>query len=107
MLKARLRARLGRSNMTQGYIQCAWRRGMTRSLGNELPSSLRELLDGSNLAEREGLTFLLLTNDEESWPQVAMLSVGEVVAVDSRTMRVGLWLHSGTSKNLSRSGRAT
>lgn len=80
---------------------------MTRSLGNQLPDSIRQLLDGSQLAEREGLTFLLLTNDEDNWPQVAMLSVGEVVAVDARSLRAGLWLHSGSSNNLTRSGQAT
>jgi hypothetical protein len=68
---------------------------------------LRRLLDGSELAQREGLTFLLLTVDEQGWPEVAMLSVGELVAMDQRTVRAGLWLHSGTSKNLTRDGRAT
>jgi hypothetical protein len=72
-----------------------------------LPDSVRQLLDGSELAKREGLTFLLLTNDEDSWPQVAMLSVGEVVAVAPDVLHAGLWLHSGTSKNLTRSGQAT
>jgi len=80
---------------------------MSRSTGDELPVSVQRLLDGSDLSNREGLTFLLLTNDENGWPQVAMLSVGEVVAVDPRTLRAGLWLGSGTTRNLSRSGRAT
>jgi hypothetical protein len=80
---------------------------MSRSIGHELPAALQPLLDGSDLANREGLTFLLLTNDESGWPQVAMLSVGEVVAVDARTLRAGLWLGSGTTRNLSRSGRGT
>lgn len=80
---------------------------MTRSIGNQLPDNVWSLLDGSDLAQREGLTFQLLTTDEADWPQVALLSVGELVAVDSRTIRAGLWLHSGTSKNLTRSGRAT
>lgn len=80
---------------------------MTRSLGNELPEQLLRLLDGTELAQREGLTFLLLTTDESDWPQVAMLSVGELLAIDRQTIRVGLWLHSGTTKNLTRSGRAT
>jgi hypothetical protein len=80
---------------------------MTRSLGNELPPTLQQLLDGTDLGHREGLTFLLLTSDEGGWPQVAMLSVGELVAIDARTLRAGLWLHSGTTKNLSRSRRAT
>ncbi len=82
-------------------------RRVTRSLGNALPDMIHQLLDGSDLARREGLTFLLLTNDEADWPQVAMLSVGELLATDSHTLRAGLWLHSGTSKNLSRDGRAT
>jgi hypothetical protein len=80
---------------------------VTRSLGNQLPEALQRLLDGSDLAHREGLTFLLLTNDDENWPQVAMLSVGELLAVDPRMLHVGLWLNSGTSRNLTRSGQAT
>jgi hypothetical protein len=80
---------------------------MSRSIGHELPAALRPLLDGSDLANREGLTFLLLTNDESGWPQVAMLSVGEVVAVDPTTLRAALWLGSGTTRNLSRTGRGT
>jgi hypothetical protein len=80
---------------------------VTRSLGKQLPDSVRGLLDGSDLAQREGLTFLLLTNDEDNWPQVAMLSVGEVVSTAPDVLHAGLWLHSGTSKNLTRSGRGT
>jgi hypothetical protein len=79
---------------------------MTRSLGNQLPDALRQLLDGSDLGAREGLTFLLLTTDDEGWPHMAMLSVGELFAVDAHTLRAGLWLHSSTSKNLTRAGRA-
>src|SRR5438477_589486 len=80
---------------------------MTRSLGVELPEALQRLLDGSNLAGREGLTFLLLTADEQGWPQVALLSVGELVAINPDTLHAGLWLHSGTTGNLTRTGRAT
>ena len=80
---------------------------MSRSIGNDLSDALLRLLDGSDLAQREGLTFLLLTTDDEGWPQVAMLSVGELVAIDARTLRAALWLHSGTSKNLTRGSRAT
>src|SRR5262249_29185588 len=74
---------------------------------NQLPDAVRHLLDGSDLADREGLTFLLLTNDEDNWPQVAMLSVGELVAIEARVLHAGLWLHSSTAKNLTRSRRAT
>ena len=79
---------------------------MTRSLGNELPPSLRTLLDGYDPAGREGQTFQLLTTDEGGWPHMALLSVGEIVAIDQSTLRAGLWLHSSTSKNLKRDGRA-
>jgi hypothetical protein len=79
---------------------------MTRSLGNALPDNLRQMLDGSDLAAREGLTFLLLTTDDAGWPHMAMLSVGELVAIDDHSLRAGLWLHSSTSKNLSQNGRA-
>jgi hypothetical protein len=79
---------------------------MTRSLGNALPDELQQMLDGSDLAAREGLTFLLLTTDEVGWPHMAMLSVGELVAIDSRTLRAGLWLHSSTSQNLSQNSRS-
>lgn len=82
-------------------------RQVTRSLGNQLPENLQRMLDGSHLAEREGLTFLLLTSDEPGWPQVAMLSVGEILGVRPSTLRLALWLHSSTVKNLSRAGRAT
>jgi hypothetical protein len=78
---------------------------MPRSLGNQLPGVLRDLLDGTEIAGREGLTFLLITSDETGWPHMALLSVGELVCVDGRTLRSGLWLHSSTSKNLSRDGR--
>lgn len=80
---------------------------MTRSLGKQLPDSVRSLLDGADLASREGTTFLLLTTDECGWPHMAMLSVGELVAIDAQTVRAALWLHSSTSKNLTQSGRAT
>ncbi|MCA1646262.1 MAG: pyridoxamine 5'-phosphate oxidase family protein [Chloroflexi bacterium] len=78
---------------------------MTRSLGDQLPDAVCELLNGADLARREGLTFLLLTTDEANWPHMAMLSVGEVVAMDERTLRAGLWLHSSSTKNLTRAGR--
>jgi hypothetical protein len=79
---------------------------MTRSLGDQLPEALLQLLDGADLAHREGLTFLLLTTDEVGWPHMAMLSVGELLAIDAKTLRAGLWLHSSSSKNLTRAGRA-
>lgn len=76
-------------------------------MGNELPEAVRHLLDGSDLAKREGLTFLLLTNDAQDWPQVAMLSVGEILARDARSLGAALWLRSSSAENLTRAGKAT
>lgn len=60
---------------------------MSRSLGASLPEEVSELLDGHDLPALEGLTILLLTASAEGWPQVAMLSVGEVSGVGTVRMR--------------------
>ncbi len=80
---------------------------MSRSLGNTLPAALIPLLDGRDLAGREGLTLLLLTVGPEGWPYVAMLSVGEVLATTDREIRLALWRGSTSTANLTRTGRAT
>lgn len=72
-----------------------------------LPPELVELLSGARLAEREGLTFELATADAQGWPHVALLSVGELLAASPTELRLALHRDSGTSANLSRSGRAT
>ena len=59
------------------------------------------------MAGRVGFTILLLTTSGDGWPQVAMLSVGEVLAVDRRRVRLALWPGSGSTANLSASGQAT
>ena len=59
------------------------------------------------MERRVGQTALLLTTSAEGWPQVAMLSVGEALAVDDRRLRLALWPGSGSTANLSRSKRAT
>jgi hypothetical protein len=80
---------------------------MARSIGDALPPALLGLLDGDDLAADEGLTFLLLTTTEDGWPHLAMLSVGELVAVAPRRLRVALWRGSTAAANLARAGRAT
>jgi len=71
----------------------------------ELPGELAALLDGSDLDRRVGLTIELLTVDPEGWPGVALLSVGEVVALDGSTLRLALWPGTRTTANLTRSGQ--
>jgi hypothetical protein len=78
---------------------------MARTTIDHLPPQVARLLDGADLQERVGLTFLLSTTDESGWPHMAMLSVGELVAIDSLTLRAALWLQSSTSTNLTRTER--
>jgi hypothetical protein len=70
-----------------------------------LPDGVAALLDGRDLAARVGFTMQLLTVDEGGWPRVALLSVGEVVALDAAHLRLALWPGSHTTDNLTRTGR--
>jgi hypothetical protein len=72
-----------------------------------LPSGVLGLLDGHDLEAGVGLTIQLLTADESGWPRVALLSVGEVLALDDSVLRLALWPGSRTTANLTRTGRGT
>jgi hypothetical protein len=76
-----------------------------RSLGSQLPAELQSLFDGRDLARKVGETFLLLTTDDDGWPHMAMLSVGELLLVNANELQAALWLHSTATKNLERTGR--
>ena len=78
---------------------------MSRLAAQSLPESLSRLLDGSELERKVGTVLELVTLDEHGWPHVALLSVGEVLAVSPSELRLALWASSGTSANLRRTGR--
>jgi hypothetical protein len=80
---------------------------MSRALGDSLPVDLHELLGGHELADRMGHAILITTTDTRGWPHLALVSYGEVVAVDCRRLRLALYRTSGTSGNLRRNGRLT
>ncbi len=80
---------------------------MSRELGNELPAALLSLLDGHDLPARMGKAILITTVDTQGWAHPALLSYGEVVAIDARRLRLATYLGSKTSSNLRRSGRLT
>lgn len=48
-----------------------------------------------------------LTVTEDGWPYVAMVSVGELVARSSSSLRLGIWATSTSARNLARDGRCT
>lgn len=80
---------------------------MSRGIGSELPQDALVMLDGADVEDRIGATFQLLTVDEDGWPRVALLSVGEVLAISATLVRFALWPGSSTTANLTRSDRAT
>jgi len=80
---------------------------MSRELGNELPAALLSLLDGHDLTTRLGKAILITTVDAQGWAHPALLSYGEVVAVDACTLRLATYGSSRTSSNLRHSGRLT
>ena len=80
---------------------------MSRELGRELPGALLSLLDGHDLASRMGKAILIATVDEQGFPHPALLSYGEVVALDARRLHLATYADSRTSFNLRRTGRVT
>jgi hypothetical protein len=80
---------------------------MARVLGDSLPDDLHELLGGHDLAARIGQAILITTTDREQRPHPALVSYGEVVAMDRRRLRLALYRTSGTSGNLRRNGKLT
>lgn len=73
---------------------------MSRPVGDEIPDPVVALFDGRRLVEQLGKAHLMITVDADGLPRPCMLSAGEVLVVDSRTFRVGVWSGSGTSRNL-------
>lgn len=71
-----------------------------------LPDVLVHLLDGTDLASKVGHTVLLVVNDVEGWPHMALLSVGEVLATAPDQVGLALYATSGTSRALRDQSRA-
>lgn len=80
---------------------------MSRSLGASLPPQLTRLLDGAELPAKVGLTIQCCTVTEVGWPHLAMVSVGELLALNATTLRLALWETSSSVRALTLSGRCT
>lgn len=80
---------------------------MTETLGTELPDPLYAVLAAADPAEHVGTTLALLSVGEDGWPHQALLSVGEVLALDRDRLRLALWPASSAAANLAARGRAT
>lgn len=78
---------------------------MSKLIGDRLPQELLDAFDGEELERKIGPAYLLLTADEDGTPRPCMLSAGEILAVDDRTLRFALWSGTRTSANLHRGAR--
>jgi hypothetical protein len=73
----------------------------------ELSLDVYELLNGQDLNEKQHDAMMLLTVNEDGWPHTAMISVGEIVAINRRELRIGLWKDTSTTANIIRTNKAT
>lgn len=73
---------------------------MSKLVGNRLPQEVVEAFDGTELDDKVGRAYLLVTLDENGAPRPCMLSAGEILAVDDQRLRVGLWRGTSTAGNL-------
>lgn len=80
---------------------------MSKSIGRDLPSHFLERLSGVRLQDVADRVVVVCTVDERGFPHAAILSYAEVVAVDSRTIRMAVYGGSGTARNVRRDGRLT
>jgi hypothetical protein len=79
---------------------------MSTVIGSQLPPRLFARLSGP-VADRPLLAVQMATVDPADWPHPALLSYGEVVALDPGRLRFAVGRDSVTAANLRRSGRVT
>ncbi|MGX9291997.1 pyridoxamine 5'-phosphate oxidase family protein [Bacillus sp. A015] len=73
----------------------------------ELSTEVFELLNGTCLLEKQHEAMMLMTVSEDGWPHNAMISVGEILAVNHQELRIGLWPNTSTASNMIRTNKAT
>jgi flavin reductase (DIM6/NTAB) family NADH-FMN oxidoreductase RutF len=78
---------------------------MAKYLGDRLPAEFLSALDGRDLERKYGDTYIVLTADPDGLPRPCMLSAGELLALDDRTVRLALWPKGRTGANLRRGAR--
>jgi hypothetical protein len=77
---------------------------MSKLVGDRMPEQVMSALDGASLEDKVGNAYLLVTGDPDGAPRPCMLSAGELLALDSRRLRVALWSGTHTGENLARGG---
>jgi Pyridoxamine 5'-phosphate oxidase len=69
-----------------------------------LPAAVARYLDGTDLLEKTQAV-RLSTVDSAGWPNAALLSAGDMLAMPSGRIRFALFPQSATTANLARDGR--
>jgi hypothetical protein len=80
---------------------------MSRALEPVVPPALRQALDADPRGDGSDLTVLVLVVREDGWPHLAMVSAGELVALDGRRLRLALWPGSTAAARLAAGGPVT
>ncbi|HEY7141346.1 MAG TPA: pyridoxamine 5'-phosphate oxidase family protein [Methylomirabilota bacterium] len=80
---------------------------MSRSLGPVLPDRLLSRLMAPASGSPLDAAVVLATVDPYGWPHPALLSYGELLALDASRIRLALHPGSRSSRHLRESGRAT
>jgi hypothetical protein len=66
---------------------------------SSLPHAVVEFLNGKDFERKASQALHLSTVDEDGWPHGAMLSAGEILALDASEVAMLLYQSSNTSKN--------
>src|SRR5262245_16493798 len=69
------------------------------------PWLMAELAGDAEAVKPPHHAYPMLSTDEAGWVHVALLSAGEVLCLGPRRLAIALWPESGTTRNLTRTGR--
>jgi hypothetical protein len=72
-----------------------------------MPEEILDFLNGDDLDRKLSEAVRISTVSEDGWPHAAMLSAGEMLALDASETAMLLYGGSNTSRNLARDGRLT
>jgi hypothetical protein len=72
-----------------------------------MPDEILDFLNGKDLDRKLSQAVRISTVSEEGWPHAAMLSAGEMLALDKSEVAMLVYEDSNTSRNLARDGRLT
>lgn len=80
---------------------------MAKFLGESLPSNIAERIKVRSTSPETKEAILLASVDESGFPNIALLSYSDIVAVSSKIILVAIGQSSSTKKNLIRTRKGT